>query len=131
MNKRTEELADRLSEAFGEPTPIPQEVKALLWDIDAESWERGVMYARGPGYVKPDRPDNPYRRSLDLPTEPTWGIAVVGGRGLWGRWERTTVGSIMFADRSLSWGPQNLETIVEFIPVPLTDEQVARIEAAR
>lgn len=67
MSDHIENLADRLSEAFGEPTLIPQTVKALLWDIDAEAWERGVMFKGGIGTLRPERPLNPYLHRCNAP----------------------------------------------------------------
>lgn len=72
--------------------------------------------------------DATWRPPLDLPTEPTWGIAI---HKEWGprvkRWVST--GQLLDdADRSgtTTMGHGN---IVAFIP--LTDEQIARIEAVR
>jgi hypothetical protein len=81
--------------------------------------------------------DSSWRPPLNLPTEPTWGIAVeragaasaVARVGHWNvesahdgeprfRDSQPLQGRLTFADR-----------ILDFIP--LTDEQVARIEAAR
>lgn len=40
-------------------------LKPLLWDIDAEAWERGVMWKGGLGTFPPERPANPYRGGSD------------------------------------------------------------------
>lgn len=37
--------------------------KAVVWEIDAEAWERGVMFKGGVGTIKPERPPNPYLAS--------------------------------------------------------------------
>lgn len=127
MSDYIEGLADRLSEAFGEPTLIPQEVKALLWDIRAESWEDGVMWKGGVGTIRPEREPNPYLKPpLELPTEPTWGIAVnVNGPAVGTTWQLNKRGRFI-GGRWYAWDPAH---IIDFIA--LTPEQVERIEAAR
>jgi hypothetical protein len=74
--------------------------------------------------------DSSWRPPLELPTEPTWGIAVT-------KWATFSSGHAAFADLFSGAYPDHLggrdvsipkENVTDFIP--LTDEQVARIEAA-
>lgn len=72
--------------------------------------------------------DSSWKPPLDLPTTPTWGIAVPGdacGASLpiGDRWR---VVDDAFIGDVCSW---RVSSVVEFIP--LTPEQVARIEGAR
>lgn len=71
--------------------------------------------------------DSSWRPPLELPTEPTWGIAVHSdGRGIWlDKWESS-------ADR-IRGTSRNGDLLIEILNdfIPLTDEQVARIEASR
>lgn len=67
--------------------------------------------------------DSSWKPPLDLPTEPTWGIAVDFAVGKFvGRWRREQ-------DKFIATGwILNVSNIVDFIP--LTIEQAARIEGA-
>lgn len=71
--------------------------------------------------------DSSWKPPLDLPTEPTWGLLLT--KGSWypqcGQWRRHGI-YVGRNDESLGW---EHDAILDFIP--LTDEQVARIEAAR
>lgn len=70
--------------------------------------------------------DSSWKPPLDLPTTPTWGIAVHNtfdpGVGEW------RIDGEEFWDHEFSKSYKT-KNVIDFIP--LTDEQVARIEAAR
>lgn len=70
--------------------------------------------------------DSSWKPPLDLPTEPTWGIVVHKDYGnyMTGRWERRE--SFLVVPRYWSVPIDNVGDFIRF-----TDEQVARIEAAR
>jgi hypothetical protein len=77
--------------------------------------------------------DSSWRPPLELPTEPTWGIAVrrderpdKGAGDVLGIGHRWWVDGEVLQGDLCCWG---LGEILDFIP--LTDEQVQRIEAAR
>lgn len=72
--------------------------------------------------------DSSWKPPLVLPNEPTWGIAVnaLVPRQRLGRW---SIRGDCFSDHRSWWSPIPVEQVTDFIP--LTDEQVARIEAAR
>lgn len=71
--------------------------------------------------------DSSWKPPLVLPTEPTWGIALSsnGNIGL-AKWALARDGKLI---DSHQWGGWSVSMVTDFIP--LTDEQVARIEAAR
>lgn len=75
--------------------------------------------------------DSTWSPPLELPTEPTWGIVVDPDGHLYGpyRWRFNAIKNRFY---SLPISPQyglGLDRVADFIP--LTPEQVARIEAAR
>lgn len=71
--------------------------------------------------------DSSWKPPLVLPTEPTWGIAVhIGGRRHFGEWRVVAETSFSCTGFSWTWGVENIAAFI-----PLTPEQVARIEAAR
>lgn len=75
--------------------------------------------------------DSSWRPPLNLPTEPTWGIAVYtnkrdgGYRAYWAQ-KLHVEGAQLHGENGSNW---SVDSVLDFIP--LTDEQVARIEAAR
>lgn len=82
--------------------------------------------------------DSSWRPPLELPTEPTWGIAVTpadtndadGPTADVGRWQQT--GGILtrtHRDMTTRYDTITVAGLADFIP--LTPEQVARIEVAR
>lgn len=71
--------------------------------------------------------DSSWKPPLDLPTEPTWGIAVRDRGKVLAEWHKTGnnfVGNV----NGMNYG-SHVADVLDFIP--LTAEQVARIEAAR
>lgn len=73
--------------------------------------------------------DSSWKPPLDLPTEPTWGIAVHQDCGnCVGRWRLSERGNYLRKPTG-----QTSEILVSGVLdfIPLTDEQVQRIEAAR
>jgi hypothetical protein len=77
--------------------------------------------------------DSSWTPPLDLPTEPTWGIAVhvdaageVNSTHNTAKWWLSDAGQVLRRDTRIG---VSVDRVLDFIP--LTPEQVARIEAAR
>lgn len=71
--------------------------------------------------------DSTWRPPLELPTEPTWGIAVKDDGSQWlSMWRQRGDALVTTKGPSFTWGAGR---VLDFIP--LTEDQVARIEAAR
>jgi len=73
--------------------------------------------------------DSSWRPPLDLPSEPTWGIVHLSGDTFGDEWHFGLLEPAFAHQWLLDGKTVNRESVLDFIP--LTPEQVARIEGAR
>jgi hypothetical protein len=116
----------------GTPIPAGQPYRLEYTDDSASDHPHHPdLVAGDPLYGEPDADwfvDSSWRPPLELPTEPTWGIPI----------QRFATGATMVHKQARWYLDPDDQTMLGQLPVadlldfiPLTDDQVARIEAAR